>query len=96
MVNILILSSRLHEIPPDHDHDEEEEGDNHNDECKDEDDEEEEEDNDDDKNYDDDECKDGYGPILSVTKIPLPPELVDSVEYVNQLPGTRLNLSEGR
>ena len=28
--------------------------------------------------------------------IPLPPELVDSVEYVNQLPGTRLNLSEGR
>ena len=48
------------------------------------------------KNYDDDECKDGYGPILSVTKIPLPPELVDSVEYVNQLPGTRLNLSEGR
>jgi len=40
MVNILILSSRLHQIPP------------------------------------------------------LPPELVDSVEYVNQLPGARLNLDK--
>ena len=88
-----------------------EEEDNNDDNNDDNDDDEKEKDNEDGVDYDDDRCLlcwytvqniihlflsfSPFYPILSMTILPLPSELVDSVEYVNQLPAPSLNLDKG-